>query len=215
MMVSVLHYMATGNVVLRNRYSIAEHCRLNPKQEDVCGSMDDPNFGLLSNWDIFRHNYLIWTVIFFGIGLQYNLLDKTRFQHITLSLSSEAYDWAVYAVLGGAVLVGLTFFGYLFTLYWITSPLLVVFYILYALTVTGCSAYVTLYVYPLKDFHFHHWFIYLILSTLICHHNQIITIGHAMVTGFFMEGIAHYGFDPVWQKVDLQDRWVEIKYQLK
>ena len=104
-------------------------------------------------------------------------------------------------------MLGLVFaIAYMIYLYYISSIFILLFYIVYVVSLVGFVLLLTFVIFPIKDFHLHHWFITLILVTLSAHPNWFVTALNGVVSGIFVEGCARWGLDPVWKKVDLAGR---------
>ena len=145
------------------------------------------------------------------MGLQFSFFDRTDLGRFNLTLSSyKAFDMAIIIVLSisGVIIVTLVIFA--LSLYWISSPLTLLFYVLYLISMAVLFVTLTLYVFGLEELHFHHWTVFLILTTVLCHQNQFISMCHGISLGIFTEGIARYGYDAVWESLYLQGRIVKL-----
>ena len=206
MVVQLLNYLVTGSVTLKNRYSMYHFCRLNPSNTDTCGNLaENPqDFGMVSDWTIFTHNFFFWTLFYYGLGLQWSFFDRTDLGRFNLTLSSlQGSDVAIIIALGSGALIIAAILSFTTWLYWLSGPLVLLFYFLYGVAVTVLLLVLTLWVYPIKEFHFHHWSLFLLLSTFLCHQNPVVSAMHALCIGTFTEGIARYGYDPVYKSLYL------------
>lgn len=88
-------------------------------------------------------------------------------------------------------------------LYYLTSIWLLVFYTLYVVVLVIVIVILTFVVFPVEEFHAHHWFISLVLLMLCAHPNWYVTILNAICNGVFVEGCARWGLDPVWKQIDI------------
>lgn len=73
-------YFASGQMNLRNRYSMKGYCEQNVEHE-ICSEN-----GILDDWQIFLHNF-VWT-IFFYVGLWFTHADQSFLGGISLTWDS-------------------------------------------------------------------------------------------------------------------------------
>lgn len=99
---------------------------------------------------------------------------------------------------------------YLLTLFFLSSPWVLLFYLSAIISVLLLMVVLTVYVYGTDQFHFHHWTVFVMLSLILCHQNEFVAICHAFSMGVFTDGIARYGYDPVFKSLNLQKRFTKL-----
>ena len=157
---------------LRNRFSNKGYCELNT-DEVVC-----TNEGLLSDWQIFAHNFL-WTISFYA-GLWFTHADLGILGGVSITIDSIKNHWTLvqkiaYPAVGVFVLALIL---YTIDLIWLAGWEYILFYALYALAIICVSVYFTV-LFPAEETHFHHWFLFMIINTFCSHPNFLVTMAGA------------------------------------
>lgn len=176
---------------------------------NLAGENTLPECHVYTNMELFKYNYLIWTLGFFA-GLQWTHLDVGPLSRLTLDWDTMKTwgkgMWELFAVVVVAICstVYVTFHGYyaIGILKW---------YIFWGVFVIGFIVLKTKLESKTHLLHIHHYFWASIIVSFLCYQSIFITLASAFFNGVVIEGGAHWGFDPIWIPKDSQEKLMKSK----
>lgn len=140
---------------------------------DYLSLHDTPSCKEYSNKEVFKFNYLIWTVFFF-LGLQFTHLDTWPFNQITLDWNVmknwSVYMWALFLSIMGLIALIAVYICYM---YYLIGYLKVYLYALVGLF--ALIAYLTKLWSAHYHLHIHHYFFGSVCAAFCCYQSGFVT----------------------------------------
>eukprot|EP00347_Sterkiella_histriomuscorum_P007731 403347772 len=206
MLYAVFFFFTSGSVLLYHRYDMSEYCSDEQKQ-DFQGKVPFKEFEeqevgcyMLSNEEIFKHNYLGWTLSVF-VGMQ--------FTHLSRSTFFGSFDFVGNIFLYWPLRNWFILFGILslivYTMFQLVSDYIrvhvAIFYGVCLLLIIMVNYVLIQYFYGVNRFHLHHYILGQMLVFFTCYQDHYIIFLNGIGTGIMLDGGSSFDWDPIFEGI--------------
>ena len=152
-----------------------------------------------SRIDIFKFNYLWWTIWFF-IGLHFTYKDSEDFSSIfSFSFAFDEFETLTLASWMVIVALGVIAVGFMiFEIIKVVAMGMIRWYSCQFLLLIALFGFMIL-MFPNRTTHPHHWTMGLIISSFCSSPDLLTAAVHGLCIGLMVEGGAAWGYDFVWK----------------
>eukprot|EP00347_Sterkiella_histriomuscorum_P007843 403347353 len=206
MLFAVFFFFTNGSVLLYHRYDMSEYCS-DEQKLDFQGKVPFKEFEeqevgcyMLSNEEIFKHNYLGWTLSVF-VGMQ--------FTHLSRSTFFGSFDFVGNIFLYWPLRNWFILFGILslivYTMFQLVSDYIrvhvAIFYGVCLLLIIMVNYVLIQYFYGVNRFHLHHYILGQMLVFFTCYQDHYIIFLNGIGTGIMLDGGSSFDWDPIFEGI--------------